>query len=167
MVAVQHRRGIGRAWGEVKLRERTEIARLPADVWPFIVTAELFRQWNEKIVDIEATGQFRQGQSFITRYRMSGREMQCLSKVIALEPGLLLELRHGNCSGKGMRRELDVVERITLSEKRGRTIVKKEVDLRNSGLPWFMIPVLWFINRFGKPVGRNKLKDLCEGRIEK
>lgn len=147
----------------MKLHDRSEIGRPAAAVWPFIVTAERFRQWNDKIIDIEARGEFRLGQAFHTQYRMSGREMRCWSKVTALEPGRLLELRHGNCSGKGTPHALEVTERVTLEEQDGRTVVRKEITVRNHGVPWIIRPLIWFVTRFGKPVGKDKLKELCEG----
>ena len=41
------------------LKERTEIDRPAAHVWRFIVTPELFLQWqwNDKVVDMEALKQ--------------------------------------------------------------------------------------------------------------
>jgi hypothetical protein len=55
------------------------------------------------------------------------------------------------------------IERITLEEKDGRTIVTKDVTVRNSGVPWFVVQLIWFIGRFGKPVGKDKLMEICEG----
>ncbi|MEK6742513.1 MAG: hypothetical protein AABZ15_02835 [Nitrospirota bacterium] len=36
------------------MKERTEIDRPAAHVWRFVVTPELFLQWNDKVVDMEA-----------------------------------------------------------------------------------------------------------------
>jgi len=149
----------------MKLYDRSEIDRPAAHVWRFIVTPELFVQWNDKVVDTEAEGEFRLGQTFHTHYRMSGKEMRCWSKVTALEPGRLLELSHGNCSGKGMRRELEAVERVTVEEKDGRTVVRKEITVRNHGIPRLLLLLIWFITRFGQRVGKDKLKALCENGV--
>jgi hypothetical protein len=148
----------------MKLYDRSEIDRPASVVWPFIVTAEHFRAWNDKIIDLEASGEFRAGQTFHTGYRMSKNEIRCWSKVTALEPERLLELHHGNCVGQGLKREIEVVERVRLEEKDGRTIVTKDVTVTNSGVPWFFVPLIWFVTRFGKPYGKDKLKELCEGR---
>jgi uncharacterized protein YndB with AHSA1/START domain len=150
----------------MNIRERSTISAPAAQVWPYIVTAELFRVWNDKIIDIEAQGEFRGGQTFHTGYRMSKNEIRCWSKVTALEPERLLELHHGNCTGQGLKRDIEVIERITLEEKDGRTIVTKEVVIRNSEVPWFFIPLIWLITRFGKPVGKDKLKEMCEGESD-
>ena len=147
------------------LKERTEIDRPAAHVWRFIVTPELFLQWNDKVVEMEARGAFQLGQHFHTRYEMSRKQLQCWSQVTRLEEGRLLELQHGNCSGKGVHGDIKVVERITLEEKGDSTIVTKDVLMTNHGIPWFFIPLIWFINRFGKPVGKDKLKEMCEGRV--
>jgi hypothetical protein len=62
-----------------------------------------------------------------------------------------------------LKREIEVVERVKLEEKDGWTIVTKDVIVTNSGVPWFFVPLIWFITRFGKPSGKDKLKELCEG----
>jgi hypothetical protein len=147
----------------VILKERTEIGRPAAHVWRFIITSELFLQWNDKVVDMEARGEFQRDQRFHTRYEMNHKQLQCWSQVTKLEEGRLLELRHGNCSGQGIHRGIEVTERITLEEKGVRTIVRKDVIIRNSGIPWFVVPLIWFLNRFGKPVQPDKLKAMCEG----
>jgi hypothetical protein len=144
------------------LRERTETDRPAAYVWRFVITPELFIQWNDKVVEIEARGTFQLGQRFHTRYQMSGKQLQCWSQVTMLEEGRLLELQHGNCSGKGVHGDIKVIERIMLADKGGRTIVTKDVHMMNHGIPWFFVPLIWFITRFGKPVGKNKLKEMCE-----
>ena len=147
----------------MRFRERTEINRPVVHVWRFVITPELFLQWNDKVVEMEARGTFQLGQHFHTRYQMSGKQLQCWSALTAIEEGRLLELQHGNCSGKGVHGDIKVIERITLEEKHGRTIVIKDVHMMNHGIPWFVVPLIWFIRRFGKPVGRDKLKEMCEG----
>jgi hypothetical protein len=59
---------------------------------------------------------------------------------------------------------MEVTERVTLKPRGSRTIVVKDVVMRHSGLPWWAIPLVWFISRFGRPVGENRLKAACEGR---
>jgi uncharacterized protein YndB with AHSA1/START domain len=147
----------------MRFRERTEINRPVVHVWRFVITPELFLQWNDKVVEMEARGTFQLGQHFHTRYQMSGKQLQCWSALTAIEEGRLLELQQGNCSGKGVHGDIKVIERITLEEKHGRTVVIKDVHMMNHGIPWFVVPLIWFIRRFGKPVGRDKLKEMCEG----
>jgi hypothetical protein len=53
--------------------------------------------------------------------------------------------------------------RVTLEESRGRTTVTKIVTVRNHGIPWFLMPLIWFVTRLGKPVGPDPLKSLLEG----
>jgi uncharacterized protein YndB with AHSA1/START domain len=149
----------------MNLRERTAIDRPAALVWRYIVTPELFQQWNDKIVAMDARGAFQPGQRFSTQYEMRRKQLQCWSQVTRLEERRQLELRHGNCSGQGIRRDIEVIERITLEEKDGRTIVTKDVTIRNSGVPWFVVPLIWFINRFGKPAQPDKLKAMCESGV--
>ena len=111
---------------------------------------------------MEAKERFRRDQPFVTHYQMSGKQMQCISTVTALYENSLLEIRHAHCVGSGISSDLEVTERITLKEEDGRTTVRKDVDILNHGMPWFLVPIVWLITRFGKPAGPDRLKQMCE-----
>ncbi len=111
---------------------------------------------------MDAHDRFVLGQTFTTRYVMSGKHIVCLSTITALEEGRLLEIRHSNCVGEKIHKDLTVAERITLVESGGRTVLVKDIDIKNSGTPWFLLALIWFLTRIGSPVGPNKLKMLCD-----
>jgi hypothetical protein len=92
------------------------------------------------------------------------KQIQCQSVAVRIEEGRLLELRHSSPIGRGLNRELEVIERVTLEDQGARSVVTQDVHFRNHDLPWFLVPLMWFVTRFGKPVGRNRLKEMCEGR---
>jgi uncharacterized protein YndB with AHSA1/START domain len=146
----------------MRIVERTRIDRPAAGVWPYIIRPEYFQRWNTKIVSMEARGEFRLGQSFVTHYQMSGKQMQCLSVATEVEEGRLLVLRHSHCVGRGVNPDLEVRERITLDERNGGTLVTKEVLIRNHDVPWLLIPLIWFVTRFGRPSEPDRLKSMCE-----
>jgi uncharacterized protein YndB with AHSA1/START domain len=146
------------------IRERTGIGRPAAEVWPHIVTPEDFQKWNAKVVSMEARGTFQLGQRFVTHYMWRNKQIQCQSVAVRIEEGRLLELRHSSPIGRGLNRELEVIERVTLEDQGARSVVTQDVHFRNHDLPWFLVPLMWFVTRFGKPVGRNRLKEMCEGR---
>lgn len=146
----------------MKLVERSVIRATPAKIWPFIITPEHFREWNEKIVSMEARGVFVLGQPFTTCYKLTGRSSQCLSIAVEIDPLRVLEFTHtAAVSGEG-RSSLEAVERITLEPGEGFTVVTKTVVVRNHGVPWFLLPVIWFVTRFGRRQGEDKLKTMCE-----
>ncbi|MFP5211809.1 MAG: SRPBCC domain-containing protein, partial [Acidobacteriota bacterium] len=147
----------------LRIVERSTINRPSESVWPYVILSEYFRRWNKKIVSMDAPDEFKVGQSFTTRYRMGSKEIQCLTTVAVVEENRLLEMRHANCMGESIGPDLEVVETITLQEKRGRTHVRKVVTVRNHSLPWLLIPIIWFVSRFGSPTEPNALKALCEG----
>ena len=140
------------------------IDRAPEIVWPFVVTAESFREWNEKIVSMDASGPFRVGQTFATHYALKANATQFVTEVVRVEEGRLLELRHANPVGPGARTDMVVTERVTLHGRAGRsrTIVTRDVTVKNHGLPWILVPLIWFITRFGKPTGKDRLKEMVE-----
>lgn len=146
----------------MKIVERSLINAAPEKVWPFIVTPELFRKWNDKIVSMEARGAFVAGQQFSTCYRLTSQSAQCLSVVAELQPQRLLELRHSVVMSASGRTGVNAAERITLEEKDGGTLVTKTVTIERHGIPLWLLPVIWFVTRFGKPAGEDKLKKLCE-----
>jgi hypothetical protein len=142
--------------------EKSIIDRPAAIVWPFIITPEYFQIWNTKIISLDVKGQFLLNQPFMTRYKMSGKEMQCISTVTAIEHEHSLEILHTNCIGKESDAELIVHERITLKESNRQTIVIKDVEMKHHQVPWILIPLIWFVTRYGKTVEPDKLKLLCE-----
>jgi hypothetical protein len=113
---------------------------------------------------MEARGEFRLGQPFVTHYAMSKKQTQCLSTVTALEEGRLLEIRHAHCAGAGINPELEVREKITLHEHDGNTTVEKEVTIRNHDILWILIPIIWFVTCFGKSSEPDGLKQMCESQ---
>lgn len=146
----------------MRIVEKTTIDRPIEKVWPFIIRPESFQKWNNKIVAMEAKDEFRLGQPFTTRYRMSSKEIQCLSTVTAIEKERFLELRHSNCIGPGIHPELEVWERISLARAGEGTLVTKEVLIKNHRIPWIFAAIIWLVNRFGRPAEPDRLKLMCE-----
>ena len=147
----------------MRIRERTQIDRPAADVWRYVIRPEHFQKWNTKVRSMDVTDEFRLGQPFTTHYEWNGKPLQCVSRATEIRDGRVLELRHAAPSGPGIRPDLEVTERVTLEESRGRTTVIKEVTIRNHGIPWLLMPLIWFVTRLGKPAGPSPLKSLCEG----
>ena len=145
------------------IRERTVIDRPAAKVWPFVVNPERFQEWNEKVSSMEAKGRFQLGQHFVTHYTWKKKQLQCQSVALRIEEGRLLELRHVSPIGAGVNREMEVTERVTLEDKGSRSVVTKDVYIKNHDIPWIFVPHIWLISRFGKPVGEDRLKSMCEG----
>ena len=127
----------------MRIRERTVIDRPAAAVWPFIITPEHFQQWNEKVSSMEARGRFQPGLRFVTHYTWNRKQMQCQSVALRIEEGRLLELHHSRPIGPGLNRELEVIERVTLEDRGARSVVIKDVHIRNHDLPWFLVPLIW------------------------
>ena len=146
----------------MRLCQRTHIDRPAADVWPYVIRPEHFQKWNTKIRSMDATGTFQLGQPFTTHYEWKGKAVQCVSRATDIQDGRVLELRHSGLAGPGIRPDMHVTERVTLKEFAGRTTVTKVVTITNHGIPWFVMPLLWFVSQFGKPVGPDPLKSLCE-----
>ena len=145
------------------LREKIKVYGTPEEVWPFIVTPELFVKWSGNISHIEARDRFVAGQIFTTHYRLNRSGGQCLSEVTALEEGRLLELTHKAVSAgpaAGPQEGLRAVERITLSGSGPATVVDKVVRVWNHGIPWYIMPLVWLLARIGRPVKPSPLQGM-------
>ena len=148
----------------MRLMRRTEIRRQAMTVWGYVIRPERFQKWNKKIAGMEAHGEFRLGQPFATRYKWKGRSTQCVSVATSITVGSLLELRHSSFVGDNVNPEMEVIERITLSESRGRTVVTKELSIKH-GIPLIWAPIFWLIVRFGWPAEPDALKSICESEV--
>ena len=148
----------------MRIIERSKIARPAIEVWTFLIRPSLFRKWNNKIISMEAKEEFRLGQTFLTHYRMSGKEMRCASTVTHLDEPRFLELRHTNCIGNGVNPDLEVCERISLEERNDETLVTKSLVIKNHGLSWIVGLFVWMVTRFGKANQPDRLKMLCESQ---
>ncbi len=144
------------------LRQKTIIDRPAIDVWPCIINPEYFQKWNEKIISLEVQGRFQLNHHFATRYQWGRKQVQCVSAVVQIEEGRLLELRHSGFVGSGVNPAMEVIERVTLEERGSRTVVVKNVFVENHNIPWFVVLIIELVNRIGKPVKEDSLKMLCE-----
>jgi hypothetical protein len=144
------------------ISERTEIERPVMKVWSYVIKPVYFQKWNKNIVSMEARDKFILGHPFATHYKLGRKQSQCKSVVTSIIEGSLLELRHSNCTGINGPAEMEVLERITLKERNGKTIVTKDVFIKNHGMPLILQPLIWFITRFGHPAESDRLKVMCE-----
>jgi len=146
----------------MKIREHSMIDRPAVKVWPYIVRPESFVAWNTKIRSMDATGEFTIGQPVNTHYVWNNKSIQCVSMPTEVRECRVLELRHSQLVGAGIRPDMEIHERITLREVGGRSHVTKIVTLKHHGVPWPFIPVVWLVANFGARVGPDPLKELCE-----
>jgi uncharacterized protein YndB with AHSA1/START domain len=147
----------------MRIRQRSTIDRPVAEVWPYVIRPESFQRWNTKVSAMDATGEFRPGQPFTTHYQWKGKSVQFVSVATEIQAGRVLELRHTAPVGPGLRPDMDIRERVTLEPRGKRTVVTKVVSITNHGMPWFFLPLIWFVTRFGARTDPDPLKVLCEG----
>jgi hypothetical protein len=146
----------------MRIIERTKIGRPAMKVWSYVIKPAYFQKWNKNIVSMEARDEFRIGQPFTTHYKLGKKQTQCISVVMSIIEGSLLELHHSNCVGTDGSSEMEVCERIVLKEHNGKTTVIKEVSVKNHGIPWILVAIIWFVTRFGRPTEPDRLKVMCE-----
>src|SRR5436190_17452857 len=148
----------------MRLMRRREIRRQAMTVWGYVIRPERFQKWNRKIAGMEAYGEFRLGQPFATRYKWKGQQIQCVSVATSIIVGSLLELRHSSFVGDNVNPEMEVIERITLIERRGRTVVTKELSIKH-GIPLIWAQIFWLIVSFGCMAESDAFYSICESEV--
>ncbi len=146
----------------MRITDRSVIARPPAEVWPFVASADNYRLWNPKLRFMDARGPFMVGHSFATRYLFNGKEIQFLTTVVAVDENRFLELRHDSVVARDVRSDLRAQERIALSGFLGRTTVTRTLAFHDHAIAWYWVLLIQLINALGHRVGPDPLKELCE-----
>lgn len=141
------------------MRERTTIAALPAQIWPYLADPELMAGWNPKIVEVDrsARGPVCLGERYAMTYRMSGKSQQMCVAVVELQVNQRLVLRHEQDPA---RPDQYVLEEYHLAELAGKTHVTQRINLKHSGMPRWARPLFWLIHTFGRPTGKRYLEEL-------
>jgi hypothetical protein len=144
------------------LIEQSEINQPARVVWKYVSTPELFMKWNEKVLSIGTRERFVLNHTFPMELNWKANKVQCVTLVTQLEAPRILELKHTSITGDKVRPGMEVLERYTLHEKNLNTRVRKDIWIKNSGVPLLLRPLIWFINRTGRRSGEDRLKALCE-----
>jgi uncharacterized protein YndB with AHSA1/START domain len=143
----------------MKHHDSIDIAAPPETVWPLLADPQQMADWHEKLVAVRrsATGPVRLGDRFGTRYTLSGRENDAEAEVIRCQPPAAITYRHHfslkQCTGY-------VDESFDLEYDGEVTRVKQTLDFSKSGLPLWARGLMWFVSRFGKPVGPSLFEPL-------
>jgi len=125
-----------------------EIAASLEEVWPFVADPVGQATWNEKIVEVRRHSDqaVRLGETFGMTYRMSGKDT----------PNEV-HFRH---QYRWKSRFRYAVEKYRLQQQGDCVEVTQEIDLSETGIPWFFRALIWFISRFGKSVGKSNMERL-------
>jgi len=141
------------------MRERTTIAALPDQVWPYLADPELMAGWNPKIVEVDrsARGPVSLGERYAMSYRMSGKSQRMRITVVESQFPHRLVLQHEQDPARPDRY---VREEYDLEEHAGKTRVTQRIDLKRSGMPLWVRPLFWLLHTFGRPTGKRYLEEL-------
>jgi len=136
-----------------------EIAASLEEVWPFVADPIGQAVWNEKIVDVrrESDESVRLGETFGMTFRMSGRDRKSEVEVVVCDPPNEVYFRH-QYRWKSQSRY--AVEKYSLQQRGDRVEVTQEIDMSETGIPWFFRLLIWFLTRFGTPVGPSNMERL-------
>jgi uncharacterized protein YndB with AHSA1/START domain len=148
----------------VNLRERITIKAAPERIWNLLADPAHWTKWNQKFVSIRRgrNGTVVPGEQFSMVSRLKRRDEPSeimVREVMPLRRVTVLQLfTHQNLS-----RHVEV--NLELSASDGGIQVTQTVDHKHAGIPFIFELLIWFVHRFGKPVGEGplqRLKNLAE-----
>ena len=150
------------------MRDRITIAASIDQVWRYVADPELMALWNPNLVGIdrERVGLALLGERFQFTYRMSGKSLPMQVTVVELQAPVHLLLQHVQDPARPDR---FVQEEYHLDERDGKTTLRQRIHYGKAGLPFWLRPLVWFINTFGRPTGKRyleELRDLIEAELK-
>ena len=146
------------------LNDKIQIDRSPEEVWQYIGTPALMKEWNPRIRAFipVSWGEPAEGYKYRVRYKIIGRESNFLAEFMEYQrpAKLLIHLSGGNLSVKGYIQEIYELD----GNERG-TLLKHRIEVYNSGMHIFsgcMTRLIHFFSRFSRKRNLRLLKDFIE-----
>lgn len=143
----------------MKFSSQIEIEKSPEIVWACIADPDLLLEWNPKIEAIEALGPKEPAlhRKYRFAFQMSSKKQKCDTE--------LTEFNYPNSltwsyQGVSKDQKWSVTDRYALESSNERTLLRRELDLSKAPLPKWIRPIVWFIMKFGRPVGTTQLQAL-------
>ena len=133
----------------------------PEQVWPYVADPGLIPFWNEKLVKVTRSihGTVQTGEVFEARYRMSRSGGVSRVMVTRCQPMELVEYHHAVTS---FGKQAEVVERYELTPHASGCRVRQTIELGPGTIPWWAVPIVWLLARFGRPRGMSAMEKLAE-----
>jgi hypothetical protein len=145
----------------MKLVDSIFINRPAGTVWAFLKIPANMPLWNPKVKRISPSSFSgpQQGYRYAITYQMheTSRASEFLAEFVHFEPFSKLVIRHTG----GLSPHDSVIEEIyELSERDGGTFLTQTINIENSGINIFFRILIWIIQRWGKPTGKQYLATL-------
>ena len=145
------------------IRDSVDI-NAPVDVvWPWVQNPENMARWNPKVQKVTAMSPpYTLGYKYGIMYEMNNKVTEFSAEFVEFDPPHRLTIR---LSTTMMDQSFFVEEKYVMEAHNGSTHLTQEVIVHDSSVSIFWSILVWFIMRFGKPVGERyleKLKALIE-----
>lgn len=155
----------------MQIKQQVTIEATADRVWAFLVPPEKMKLWNEKLIEVEevSTREISVGYRYQPTYRMKGKDNKLIAEIVIYEPPnhLKISCKELNVSDpKWFGR--NITEEYVLTSKGNSTHLEQIITFDNTGIPWILRALIWFITSFGKPTGEpylDKLKRLVETKV--
>ncbi len=145
------------------IRDSVDI-NAPVDVvWLWVQNPENMGRWNPKVQKVTAMSPpYRLGYKYGIMYAMNNKVTEYSAEFVEFDPPFRLTIR---LSTTMMDQSFFVEEKYLLESRNNATHLSQEIVVHDSKVNVFWNILIWFITRFGKPVGERyleKLKSLVE-----
>ena len=147
--------------------ERSFINHSVDEVWPVLVSSDLFAQWNTHVKSMNIQGPFLEGAQFWTTYSWKGNDSQCRTTVLRVVAPELIVLQHSEFQSAQLPAGMIAEERIQVRKKGSGTEVRKDIRVRGGGEPWIVSVLAWWVTRFGTRSEPDPLPPLVENVLNR
>jgi uncharacterized protein YndB with AHSA1/START domain len=146
------------------LTDKIQINRSPEEIWQFIQSPALRKEWNRNIKAVVPVswGDPAEGYRYRVRYKMNGRESNYLAEFMEYQKPvkLLIHLTGGNLPLKGYIQEI-----FELTKNTRGTLLSQRTEVHNASMHLFsrcLMLLSHFFSRFSKKKQLRVLKELIE-----
>jgi uncharacterized protein YndB with AHSA1/START domain len=144
---------------DLKLSESTVITAPREIVWGFVTDPHHWLAWNARVKQVrrDRRGPVADGERFGAVFQLDGSSGDSQVEVSRCEPPGRLVLRQ-HYEWKRRPREIGIAISLTTVADGCRVVL--ETDLSRTGTPWLVRLLVWWVGRFGRPVGPSPLEEL-------
>lgn len=152
------------------IREDVVTSATPERAWELIRDPAVHGLWNQHIVGTEifGSGTPEIGLRYRVTYELSGRRNELDAQITEFMPGERWVARlEERLKGDGRNFERNMVESYVLTRSGGKTHVRHEVHIHHDGVHPLLKALIWFVMKFGRPVGQpmmDKFRELAEDK---
>jgi len=143
----------------VTLRETIFIPAPAEQVWAAVAQPEMWSQWNSHVSDMRRShrGPVSVGEQIDAVFTLNDRRSPSQVEIVVCEPPHRLVLKQHSEYRERIR---SITVAFDIETRVDGVQFTQTMDLAESGTPWLLQLLVWWVHRFGRPVGSSTLEQL-------